>query len=254
MTYVNNFTDTLFADVSEWQVKVNDRYTDAGYRVLSIRSNDGSYLDRNFADNYDWCVRAVEDGRLDFFIVYYYWRPGTGVVPHMGQVQARGGPHPRMVSMIDVESGGNPGGNQSTSLNSDFNRLASWLGNPLRVIGYGNSGDLNKMWPTRPSGLRLIVAGYGSNPNYPGQIAHQYTDGQGYGGGLPEGAPPFGNCDMNSANGLSSTAFAAACGLGVSVPPATLPTPPPPAADWTIPDDPAVLQLVASAVVGEFSA
>ena len=60
------------------------------------------------------------------------------------------------------------------------------------------------MWRVRPAGLRVIGAGFGSNPNLPGQVAHQYTDGTGYSPNLPQGAPPFGNCDMNSA---------AACGI-----------------------------------------
>lgn len=69
------------------------------------------------------------------------------------------------------------------------------------------------MWRTKPSGIRLVVAAYGSNPDYPGKVAHQYTDGSGFGFGLPQGAPPFGNCDMNSADGLTPVQFAAACGI-----------------------------------------
>jgi hypothetical protein len=63
-----------------------------------------------------------------------------------------------------------------------------------------------------------VVAAYGHNPPYPGKVAHQYTDGSGYGGGLPEGAPPFGRCDMNSADGLTPQQFAAACGIAQPVP------------------------------------
>lgn len=204
-------TDTLFADVSEFQPPVNDSYP---YRVLSIRSNDGTYQDHKFTQNYEWCVAAVESGKLEFFIVYYYWRPGeTGVTTHMQMVEALGGPHPRMVSMIDLESGGNPSGDQSVTVNDEYRQLAGWLGDPLRVIGYANAFDFNSMWPDRPAGLRVIGAGYGANPNLPGQVAHQYTDGTGFGGGLPEGCPPFGNCDMNSADGLDPEAFAAACGI-----------------------------------------
>ncbi|MGY2063543.1 hypothetical protein ACW9HQ_52335, partial [Nocardia gipuzkoensis] len=68
-------TDTLFADVSEYQPAVTDDYTAAGYRWLSIRSNDGTYRDRNFIDNYRWCAQAADSGALDGFIVYSYWRP-----------------------------------------------------------------------------------------------------------------------------------------------------------------------------------
>jgi hypothetical protein len=59
----------------------------------------------------------------------------------------------------------------------------------------------------------LVVAAYGRNPPYPDKVAHQYTDGSGFGGGLPEGAPPFGRCDMNSADGLTAEEFARACGI-----------------------------------------
>jgi len=118
-----------------------------------------------------------------------------------------------MISMIDVESGGNPDGDQSAGINGAYYELAQWLGDPRRVIGYANTADFNTMWRTRPDGLRMIGAGYGRNPNLPGQIAHQYTDGRGFGAGLPEGAPPFGNCDMNAANGMSPKDFAAACGI-----------------------------------------
>jgi hypothetical protein len=235
--------DTLFADVSEFQCPVDDSYWDATYmdagagpfkyRVLSIRSNDGGHADANFSANYAACVAAANDGRAVLFIVYYYWRPGgSAVTNHMRMVQAAGGPHPKMVSMIDLESGGNPTADASSQVNSDYITLTKWLGNEKRVIGYCNVGDQRTMWQTPPAGIPMILAGYGSNPNDPAvfKIAHQYTDGQRYGAGLPEGAPPFGNCDMNSADGLSPSQLAAA--LGVSVPisaPAPVATPPLPA-------------------------
>ena len=68
--------------------------------------------------------------------------------------------------------------------------MADYAGGRARVIGYANPYDFNTMWRTRPPGPRVIAAAYGYNPNLPGQAAHQYTDGTGYGGGLPEGAPP----------------------------------------------------------------
>lgn len=204
-------SDSLFADVSYFQAPVDDSYP---YRVLSIRSNDGTFRDANFAHNYQWCVNACDSGRLAFFIVYYYWRPGyTGIITHMNMV---GTPHPKMVTMIDLESGGNPSGSQMGELDDEYNQLAAWLGNPLRVISYANSSDYYNMWPGDPSGLRWVGAGYPTNPNLPNQIAHQYTDGVIDAGGLPMGAPPFGNCDMNSADGLTPEQFAAACGVGTS--------------------------------------
>lgn len=237
MAYTNNVTDTLFADVSEFQTPVTNAYTDAGYRVLSIRSNDGTYRDHNFAKNYSWCVDAVNQGHLDFFMVYAYWRLNWQATldTMKDMVTIAGGPHPKMVAMIDLESGGNPGGDQSDPVNRMYWGLSDWLGDPRRVIGYANKGDFFSMWVTRPSGLRVIGAGYGANPNLPGQIAHQYTDGQGYGGGLPEGAAPFGNCDMNSADGLSSQALANQLGVAAGQLPPAPPAPSSPSVTYPLP-------------------
>jgi hypothetical protein len=179
--------DTLYADVSEWQVGVNDTYP---YSVLCIRSNDGTYRDRQWVNNYGWCLRNVDTGRLTFFIVYFVWRPNWRETVETFKSQVRA-PHPRMAVMIDVESwGGQISGDQSTGINAAYEAVGAYVGSPAKVIGYGNVGDLNLLWPTKPAGVRLVVAAYGSNPPYPGKIAHQYTDGQGYGGGLPDGAPP----------------------------------------------------------------
>ena len=71
--------------------------------------------------------------------------------------------------------------------------------------------------PLAPVQCRADPASYGSNPGYPGKIAHQYTNGEGYGGGLPEGCPPFGKCCMDSADGLTPEQYAAACGIGAAV-------------------------------------
>jgi hypothetical protein len=139
-----------------------------------------------------------------------------------------------MVSMIDVETdnGNNPTWDVSDQLNAEYTALGQWLGNPLRVIGYANTGDFETMWKSPPPGLRMVGAGYGEQTNLPGQIAHQYTNGTGYGAaaGLPDGAPPFGACDMNSADGLSSVAFAEACGLTIAgqIPPPPVPVTPVP--------------------------
>ncbi|RAV17037.1 hypothetical protein DQP55_03260 [Mycolicibacterium sp. GF69] len=203
-------TDTLYADVSEWQTGVDDSYP---YPVLAIRANDGTYRDRRWRNNYDWCRRNADNRRLTFFIAYFVWRPNWRQTVATFREQV-GAPHPRMAVMLDVESwGGRIRGNRSAALNAAYREVGEFVGDTARVIGYGNVADLNTLWPHKPSGIRLVVAGYGHNPAYPGKVAHQYTDGSGHGGGLPEGAPPFGSCDMNSADGLAPHAFAAACGI-----------------------------------------
>lgn len=232
--------DTLWADVSEFQTVVDDSYwaatyTDAGtgpwnYQVLCIRTNDGDHQDANFATNYMRAVQALNDGRAKLLIVYYYWRPGTDAVnTHMGMVNANGGPHPKMVSMIDLESGGNPSGDASNQVNSDYFTLQQWLKDDRRVIGYANLNDERTMWQMKPAHIPMILAGYGSNPNDPSvfKIGHQYTDGQGYGGGLPEGVSPFGQCDMNSADGFSPSQLATALGVGDLPVPTPVPVPAP---------------------------
>jgi hypothetical protein len=243
--------DTLFADVSEFQAALDDSYwaatyMDAGtgpwpYRVISLRSNDGDHQDANFAANYANARAAADRGDCALIFVYYYWRPGSDAVnTHMAMVQAVGGPHAKHVSMIDLESGdGNPSSDVSNQVNADYFTLGQWLGDQRRVIGYANLGDERSMWQTHPASVPMILAGYGSDPNDPSvfKIAHQYTDGQGYGGGLPEGAPPFGNCDMNSADGLSPSQLATALGVGDSAaPPDAAPTPAPAPATQTFED------------------
>lgn len=198
-------TDTLWADISEFQVPVTDAYP---HRILCIRACDGSYRDHNFAANFAWCQQAVAAGRLAAYIVYYYWRPGgTGAATLQAMC---GHPRTRMAVMIDVESGGNPAGNQSAAINAEHARLAAWLGNPRGVIGYGNPGDLSSMWPSRPAGIRLVIAAYGTNPAYPGKLAHQYTSAG--------TCAPFGACDANSADNTTEAQVLAILGLGPAPP------------------------------------
>ena len=211
--------DTQWADISEFQKPVDNSYP---YQVLCIRSNDGTYQDKNFNTNRPWCDQAVASGKLAFYIVYYFFRPSmTGFSTMKARV---GTPNPKMVVMIDVESdGGNVSGNQSGNINNEFNQAASWLGDARRVIGYGNVGDLNNLWPQKPSGIRLVVANYSSNPSYAGKFAHQYTD---------KGAcAPFGTCDMNSADGMAITDLNNM--FGFTGGPAPAPPPPTPAPPTT---------------------
>jgi hypothetical protein len=210
--------DTLYADVSEWQIGVNDSYP---YPVLCIRSNDGTYRDHQWRNNYDWCRRNADSGRLTFFIVYFVWRPNWQQTVETFKDLVRT-PHPKMAVMLDVESwDGQIRGDRSAAINATYEAVGAFAGSTKKVIGYGNVGDLNNVWPNKPADIRLVVAAYGHNPSYPGKVAHQYTDGSGHGGGLPEGAPPFARCDMNSANGLTAEQFGRACGVAATDPAVT---------------------------------
>ena len=219
-------TDTQWADISDWQVPVNDSYP---YDFICIRSNDGSHIDNNIQGNLSWCRSRLASGKLWGYMVYYFYRPGIdGARILMDQV---GKPDSRMTVMIDVESdGGRVSGNQSSAINAQYNQLASWLGDARRVVGYGDTSDLNTLWPTKPAGIRLVIAAYGSNPGYPGKYAHQYTD---------KGAcAPFGTCDMNAADGMSQRDLEHMYGFSGSgapvkpKPPATAPPFPYPATDY----------------------
>jgi hypothetical protein len=148
-------------------------------------------------------------------MVYYFYRPGVnGAHILMDRV---GKPDPRLVVMIDMESaGGQVHGNQSSQANGEHDQLAKWLGDPRRVVGYGNTSDLNALWPTKPKGMRIVVAAYGSNPGYPGKYAHQFTD--------KANTPPFGPSDLNSADGMSVNDLLNMYGFT----PTSAPAPPPP--------------------------
>lgn len=59
-------------------------------------------------------------------------------------------------------------GDQSAGINAAYDEVGAYVGSAEKVIGYGNiGGDLNSLWPTKPEGIRLVVASYGSNPAYP---------------------------------------------------------------------------------------
>jgi hypothetical protein len=206
-TEVPRMADTRWSDVSEYQVRVTDRYP---YQVLCIRSNDGTYRDKKFASNYEWARRALDSGRLKALIIYIVYRPNWQQTLDTTRSMV-GVPHPHTAFMIDVESWeGQITGDNSDRINRLYWGLADWIGSPARVIGYGNVRDLNTLWPAKPAGVRLIVAAYGSNPSYPGKLGHQFTNG------IIDAleVPPFGRADVNSADGYDIDTFCAAIGIG----------------------------------------
>jgi hypothetical protein len=193
----------LWADVSEYQCVVTDNYP---HPVLAIRANDGTYVDKNFAANYAWARTKLDTGTLSALIVYLVYRPNWAqtLATTMAVV---GTPHPKLVVMIDVESwDGQIIGDHSSSINSLYWGLGAWIGNQSRVIGYGNVGDLNNLWPTKPTGIQLVIAAYGTKPSYPGMIGHQFADDY--------TTNPFGPCDINTADEHTVESFCAALSLG----------------------------------------
>jgi hypothetical protein len=198
---------TYWSDISSYQPVVDDSYP---WSVLAVRSSDGDYRDPHFSANYAWGLRNLASGRLKVLLVYFVWRPNvvTTVNTHLAML---GATHPGVVSMIDVESwGGQISGDQSAGINQAHSMLAAHWGDPRRVIGYGNRGDLNALWPHRPNGLRLVVASYGPPIAYPGMIAQQVTDGV---NGPVTSVAPFGRADVNRSD-LTADQLAAALGVG----------------------------------------
>lgn len=212
--------DTLWADVSEFQVDVNDLYP---YHFLAFRSNDGTYIDPHFNNNLAWAKRKCDAGKLAGFLVYFVYEENAAATLATFKAMV-GRPHPQMAVMIDVESwGGRMHGDHSANINWVREELIRWLGtfmSPLqrlrklhrkRVVVYGNVGDLNDMYRYR-SDSRFIVANYSQLPTFTGMLGHQFSDR------YP--IPPFGNCDVNTANGMTPQQLAAALGLGkVKLPP-----------------------------------
>lgn len=219
-------TDTVYADISEWNEAVRDDYP---YKFIAIRSNDGTYTDQHFADNLKWAKKAVDSGKLTGFIVYFVWEPNwrQTLVTFKEMV---GTPHPSMAVMLDVETWGKKlAGDHSPTINATREHVVTWLGKSMtltqrlkklhrkRVIGYGNGADLAALWPRRGD-TRVVLANYSGNPAYPGKIAHQYTNNA----AVPGFQSPV---DLNSADGFTPVQFAAALGLPV---PAKHSVPPPP--------------------------
>lgn len=201
--------DTLLCDISEHQATpLDDSYP---YRAIIIRSNDGTYRDKRFRQNYAWCVDALNRGKLDFFGVYFVYWPNWQAGEATFWSQVGGELDPRAFVMIDMESwavGGVPkiSGDQSAGANALRESLIAKLGgNRKRVIAYGNQGDLDSLWPDRGDAL-VNVANYIRLPNVPNMLLHQFTSSA--------SVPPFpGRVDLNTANGHDVPSLMNALGL-----------------------------------------
>lgn len=190
-------TELFAADVSYWQVPVDDSYN---RRWLIFRGGDGS-VDDNARENLDWCERAKADGRLYGYTIYWVYRPGDvdNILRFCDDLGAPDDCH----MMIDCESwGGQIGGNRSRELNRLARKLRKRQGGQgWRVWGYGNTPDLHHLWPSRHRWMRLVVAGWSTNkPDFRRMVGWQYTDGEPrfpVRPGWPRSSAPFGRCDHN---------------------------------------------------------
>lgn len=186
---------TIAADVSEFQVYVTDSYT---RQWLILRCCDGGHYDLHADINATWARQATADGRMGGWSAYGVFRPGmnAAVVSNFHRLGALN------KVVIDVESWAgtsNPiQGDHSAELNQLADMLAALVGQ-ANVWGYGNSGDLEEIWPSRPQWLHMIVAGYGSDQptGWANLIGWQYTNGAENHTAMPDQSAPFGACDHN---------------------------------------------------------
>lgn len=193
------------------------------------RIADGTFVDPLAKSNRDAARLLIGKGQMVGHMGYYVPRPSSTSTDAALQViqSVVGKPDSYFALMQDVESwDGKIVGDHSTYFNDLHNKVANWLGNRKRVIGYANGNDYYTLWQRPPADLRIIGAGYGINPQLPGQIGWQYSDGDprwSVPAGWPRSTPSLGAVDQNYSD-LTPAQFAAALGLGVATPP---PPPPP---------------------------
>ncbi|RBO87955.1 hypothetical protein [Nocardia puris] len=189
-----------WADVSHYQtdaagrpIAIDDSYP---HQVFAFRSSSGDRRDAVFVENARNAKAMLNDGRLVCLIVYYfYWPDQDSAQLHRQMLEEAGlWRHPRVVSMVDVESaGGRIRGDVSRAVNAEIDWLRDGCGDSRRVIGYYNPRADPGLWPVRPPDLNLIVPHYNYRPGdsytFPGRFAHQYGDA------VP--CAPWGPCDGN---------------------------------------------------------
>lgn len=188
-------TPVVTADISEFQVPVNDEYT---REWLIFRACDGGYIDKHAAHNLAWSVAARAAGKLRNFTAYVVYRPGgnAAILRNLSQL---GVPHDCVV-MIDAETWGSQiVGDHSAELNALAQTLRTRQGGRSDLVwAYGNRGPDVTVWPHKASWIEWEVASYGgSNPAVPNEVGWQYTDGTYSEPGLPNSSAPFGHCDHN---------------------------------------------------------
>lgn len=207
---------TFYADIAEFQNYIDLSYP---YPIVAIRLDNGNRIDYHAGVNWK---RALANPKIQVIIAYVVYLPGQRS-SIMGRVRKFfGGKPPKLVLMVDMESGqGFAGpGNHSSEANGLASDFANFLGTTKRVIGYANGGDWSNNWPSRPAWLKRITANYSTHN--PGTWGWQYYGGLNYATepGFPRSCPPFGGwVDMNVI-GETISQILIDCGL---VTPAPLP-------------------------------
>ena len=195
-------TDTRWADVSRWQVPVDDAYP---HPFFAFKASDGSEVDPNCAANLAW-AKANAGGQLVGFAGYHVYRVGEDNLG--GAKRALGSPHPLMTIMLDVEDWeGEITTDQSGPLNALREQLIDWLGGSrARVFGYANTGNGNMqtLWPDHGD-TKFIIPNYSGTPSHADMIGHQYAD--------DVACAPFGPCCADISYGYTPAQWATALGL-----------------------------------------
>jgi len=191
----------FWTDWSEWQSATYNAgypYQFAAYRVCL----GTSYVDKKIGGNTGWCHANAGPGKQLTLghCGYLVWYPGNEQTQadlffNLAQVDDH------FTAMIDVESwGGQIGGDHSNQITALADILAGKLSRQ-RVKVYGNSGDLNSIYPNRPSWLGVIKAGYSSVAPPGPWDGWQYSDGSTQWPAPPDwprAAPPAGPSDHNA--------------------------------------------------------
>lgn len=224
--------DTLYVDSSYYNAAQN--LAVYPYWDWCARSNDGTFDDpvyramlaigKHGLDVFG-TVESPNAQGLAMFGTYVVYRPNWQDAVHHLETN-NGTPHPRQWFMVDLESwGGAIRGNQSGPFHDMCYAVAEWIAGALkistsqaikRVHGYANAGDRAALAPTWPSGVSYVLANY-SGISGPAHLIHQFSSSY--------SVAPFGNVDINSADGYTVEQLATARGIAL---PHYVPPPPPP--------------------------
>ncbi len=198
-------------DVSEFQHPLDQSYQ---RDFVIFRVTFGAhYLDPNFLANANAVKRLYDSGKVAGALLYTVYTAAPVKAQFEATWDAIGPTIPDWLTgiMLDVETWRGKSyelsGDHSTRINQLYGLHAHRMGSWASVIAYGNSGDLQELYPGRDRRCRVIVASYGSQLAYKrvrGAIGQQYSDGQQKwsvprlgGKALPRASKPFGRCDHN---------------------------------------------------------